>query len=99
MNAIVIDHHAVVDIELRSIIGNQAKAVRPWFFDPKPAGIVDSKPLGPLSNFREAFSEGTGRNIQRIYINAATRFQLVESRKPGGMLGNVIHLAAQARWT
>src|SRR5258706_6780093 len=99
MNAIVIDHHAVVAIELRSIIGNQAKAVWTWFLDPKPAGIIYGKPLGTFGNPREALSETARRDVQKIDIDAAARFQSVESWKPGRMRGNVIHLAVQARWS
>lgn len=100
MNAIVVDHQPVVDIEFRSVVGQQVEAIFARLLDPEPAGIIDGEPFESLGDAGEAFAKVPLRNVQRDSVDGAAGFQLREiqrTSRPGRRLCNPV--CQSRRWS
>ena len=50
MDAVVVDDLVPIDFKPRAVVRNQREAIRARLFDPKPAAVIDGKPLEAFGN-------------------------------------------------
>ncbi len=60
VKAVVVDHNLIVDVELRSVIGQQPEGVPAWIADPESSDIVDREPLVALRDAGKARLKSCG---------------------------------------
>ena len=96
VDAVIIDHCLLVDIEPGTIVGGKQEAVLARIVDVEIAGVIDGEPLETLGDSREALLKIAGRNVERTGVNRADGFQFLELGKPEGIGGQQVDFAAQS---
>lgn len=96
MDAVIINDEAAIKVELRAVVGGEAEAIAAWLLDPETAGVIDGEPFVAAGDAGEALLEVTRRDVEACCVDGADGPEMFEVRKPYGIDGNEIDIAAQA---